>query len=127
MNTLYVPSIFRKEVNSIDQFFNDLFYGGRGAYSNPTQPVVSSNDESITLQFELPGFNKSDIQIDIQNDHLHIKAKSDNTALNRQQLHYSSSIPPIDIKTSTASLENGILTVTLKRAADAKAKQIKVT
>ena len=126
MIALYQPNIFRKEA-SIDTFFNDLFHTGFGSYRDNVHPQVSSDDSNITLTFELPGFQKSDVQIDISHDQLNVSAKSTNTALTRQHLQYSSAIPPVDFKSSSATLENGILTITLKKAADAKTKQLKVS
>jgi HSP20 family molecular chaperone IbpA len=126
MIALYKPNILRKEA-SIDQFFNDLFYTGWRGYSENNHPQVSSDDSNITLTFELPGFQKSDVQIDITHDQLRVSAKSTNTALTRQHLQYTSAIPPIEFKSSSATLENGILTITLKKAADAKTKQPKVS
>ena len=89
---------------------------------------VSDTGDAFKLQAELPGFNKDDIKIDIENDCLTISAerKLDTTDENkksnfvkRERFYgsYSRSfdVTGIDVDTIEAAYDNGVLTLTLPK------------
>lgn len=89
---------------------------------------VSDTGDAFKLEAELPGFNKDDIKIDIENDCLTISAerKLDTTDENkksnfvkRERFYgsYSRSfdVTGIDVDTIEAAYDNGVLTLTLPK------------
>jgi len=125
MNRLTIPTIFRKEATTLDSFFNDLFFSGWPSHQGQSSPKVCNNNDSITLTFEVPGFEKSEIQVECDDQQLWVHATSSDES--RQPIHYRASIPTINLKTSSASLKNGILTITLQKSDLAKKHEIKIS
>lgn len=89
---------------------------------------VSDTGDAFKLEAELPGFNKDDIKIDIENDCLTISAerKLDTTDedkksnfVKRERFYgsYSRSfdVTGIDVDTIEAAYDNGVLTLTLPK------------
>ncbi len=67
---MLAPSIFKD--NFVEDLFNDMFY--------PTSKVVGMNtdvkefDDKYSLELQLPGFKKEDIQAELQDGYLTITA-----------------------------------------------------
>lgn len=89
---------------------------------------VSDTGNAFKLEAELPGFNKDDIKIDIENDCLTISAErkldttdEDNKTnfVKRERFYgsYSRSfdVTGIDVDTIEAAYDNGVLTLTLPK------------
>lgn len=89
---------------------------------------VSDTGDAFKLEAELPGFNKDDIKIDIENDCLTISAErkldttdEDNKTnfVKRERFYgsYSRSfdVTGIDVDTIEAAYDNGVLTLTLPK------------
>ena len=125
MSTFYLTPFSRKERlfdDIFDNFFNLGIHGG--AYHSPTESIDDSGD-SVTLSFDLPGFDKSDINIDYKDNQLIVHAKSNDDS-NREAITRRYPIKNIDINTSSADLKNGVLTLTLEKTAATKAQQLKI-
>ena len=93
--------------------------------------------EKYTFTIDLPGFKKEDVNIDIQDDHLSIKAKRkqehDKDAKfyhrtgNSSEKSVRYSLPKdILIDKVSAKLEDGLLSINLPKKAEAKPKQITI-
>ncbi len=113
--------------HDVDQV-NNNFYGKNQLRVFNTD--IQDNGDSYTLEAELPGFAKEDIQIDIENDRLTIQAvhKAENDQkddqgnyLRRERYYgsYSRSFDISDIESSqiSAAYENGVLKLTLPKRA----------
>jgi HSP20 family protein len=99
--------------------------------------TVTENATSIVLEAELPGLSEKDVQLTIQKDVLSLQGerRSDvpqgyvNHRQERAPVKFARSFTlpcKVDPELSTAALKNGVLTVTLAKATEAKPRQIAV-
>ncbi len=104
----------------------DKFYSGREVPSMRTD--IKDNGDAFELSAELPGFNKEDINIDIDKDRLVISAehsenkeeKDENGKYIRRERSYGSFTRSFDISAVNASAisakyENGVLTLNMPK------------
>ena len=121
---------FENSHRSMDRFF-DSFFGnalsGLNAFSGGRTDIIDKG-KNYVLQSEMPGFDKGDISIDIQDDILTIKAehKSQNEEKNsegefiRRERTYGSyvrsfNVANVETDKITASYNNGILELTMPK------------
>ena len=67
----YRPTNFR---SFVDRFFNDEFYGGSVPSFSPKVDIAESDTE-YEVQLHVPGMNKSDFNIDLNEDRLTISGE----------------------------------------------------
>jgi HSP20 family protein len=131
----------RDEMNTL---FELPFMGAAGRQSQllngwtPSLDVYQNSDDIVAI-VELPGMNKEDIDISLHDGTLTIsgerKESSEQKAENAERterfvgkFRRSISLPtPIDAGKVTASYKDGILTVTMPKAEEAKPKKIEVS
>lgn len=83
---------------------------------------VSEKDGVLTLEFELPGFKQTDLDLQLTKGLLSIKAKNA-----RGEVERSVNVgTEIDVDKVEATLENGLLTVKLPRAESSKPRKVPV-
>jgi HSP20 family protein len=134
---------FRTE---LDRLF-DRFMGGfpltpfrfsplPGAVSPATD--VTEDDTTFKLSAELPGMSYNDVQVQISGDILTVKGEKHQHREEKEKNYYltersygsfqrSFMLPPdIDQSKISAEFSNGVLTVTMPKAAQAKPKTIEV-
>lgn len=109
--------------------FNDMFNGitnSEGCDINPPANILRGNHD-IKIEVSLPGFSRSDIQVDIQDNHVNIKASRDEHKDKNEDYRYLLSefgrsltvvkswlIPAtINLSQVDAQYDAGILTITL--------------
>jgi HSP20 family protein len=119
----------------------DAFAGRRGIA--PTAGVfpalnVSEDEENLYVRAELPGVLPGDIEITTKENNLVIKgerkiaAEGEKASYHRREREAGSfrriiSLPTrVDSSQVTAACKNGVLTVTLPKAAEVKPRQIEV-
>ncbi|HWZ11791.1 MAG TPA: Hsp20/alpha crystallin family protein, partial [Acidobacteriaceae bacterium] len=118
--------------------------GGRSAASQLATdsfvpPVdVFEDGKSIGLKFEIPGVKQEDLDIRIENNILHVSGERKFEAETHEQNYHrierrygvfsrSFTLPPsVDTNSVQATYDNGVLTITLAKRAEAQPKQIKV-
>ncbi|WP_440533953.1 Hsp20/alpha crystallin family protein [Variovorax sp. YR566] len=89
---------------SFERFVNDAFAGARRS------PLVEQDDKSWTLSLDVPGFTREDLAISIEGAVLRIDSKAEA----KRQFKAAYELPQdIDVATSEAKLENGVLTLKL--------------
>jgi len=101
------------------------------AYSNPFKTDVRMEGDNYIVETDLPGFDKSDIKLDLSNDTLTITAEhtteketkeDENSYIHRERTYgaYSRSfdVTGIDTDNIGAKYENGVLTLTLPKKAE---------
>ncbi|SDZ63984.1 Molecular chaperone IbpA, HSP20 family [Variovorax sp. YR266] len=89
---------------SFERFVNDAFAGARHS------PLVEQDDKSWTLSLDVPGFTREDLAISIEGAVLRIDSKAEA----KRQFKAAYELPQdIDVATSEAKLENGVLTLKL--------------
>ncbi len=132
-------STLRREM---DRLFED-FMGEKGGFlpeaGNWVPAVdVSETEDNILVKAEIPGMDSKDIDVTVQGDILLIKGeKKEEKETKEENFHRierrrgtfarSIRIPvPVDADNITAKYDKGVLTVTLPKKEESKAKQITV-
>jgi HSP20 family protein len=104
-----------------------------GAY-----PVdIRETDDQVIVEAELPGFDKKDVDITLENGVLSIQAQREDNGQNNGERHLnerrftrvarSFTLPQnVDEQNVDASLDGGVLTLKLSKQEQAKAKKIEV-
>lgn len=127
--------------------FNDMDRVVRTVFNNNLHsPAIGENwvpaidiredDSSFILTADIPGLNKSDIELLVENNTLKISGSRDQKRKNEAyyyqermhgSFHRSFQLPTtINVENITASFENGILSVILPKNEEAKPKQITI-
>tara|TARA_B100000073_G_C23546729_1_gene498419 strand:+ start:107 stop:535 length:429 start_codon:yes stop_codon:yes gene_type:complete len=124
---------------SLDELFDDRWFNFDTF--NQTFPAVNTieRDNQYLLEIAVPGMDKKDFEIEIQNDLISISSISkqekevkDNFNYNRQEFNYNSfhrtfSLPKeVDQSKIKAIYSNGILTITLPKLKEVISKSKKL-
>jgi HSP20 family protein len=100
---------------------------------------MCESDEAFTVQAELPGFSKDDVQVEIKDNRLTLKGERQReTDVNEAKYHRvervygtfqrSIRLPAVvDVDRAEAIFKDGVLKLTLPKAAEAKPKPISIT
>jgi HSP20 family protein len=134
----YVPTTFS---NMIDKFFTDnVARTGGSAYSFVPRVDVIEEEKSFDIHVAVPGMNKEDFKIDLNDNYLTISGERKNTKERKDNLYrsvetqYGSfgrsfSLPEnVDASKITAQYTNGILVVSIPKDEKKTLKQsIKVS
>lgn len=83
-----------------------------------------SGEHALLLQVDLPGVGTDDLTVEVHKDQLHLEGKRSDTVRYRRVLRLPDGI---DVDAIDAKLENGVLTLTLPKAASHKPRRIQVT
>lgn len=136
----FTNDIFR-ELNKIKQEMDDLYTRGNGYCNSRSYPLFNAydNGDDVVVTAELPGVDKSALDIQYVDDTLTVKGNrkklepAAHVQLLRQErtcgdFEKSIKMPfKIDANKINAKLENGILEITLSKAEEAKPKTIQIT
>ena len=131
-----------RHLNAMDPFreFDELeraLFGNQRSLVSAFRTDVVDTGDAFKLEAELPGFDKEDIQVDVENDCLTISAehkaekKEENEKKNfvKRERFYGSftrsfDVSGINVDGIEAKYENGILTLTMpKKAAEIPASR----
>ena len=89
---------------AFERFVNEAFAGARKS------PLVEQDDKSWTLSIDVPGLSREDLTIGIEGAVVRIESKAEA----KRQLKAAYELPQdIDVSSSEAKLENGVLTLKL--------------
>lgn len=130
--------------NEMGRIFEDLFEAreGRTATDNtPWMPSVdiSETDDSFEVRAELPGVTESDVHVSVTDNVLTIKGEkrqekeTDDKNYHRVERRYGNfqrtfTLPRnIEFPAITAAFSDGVLTLTIPKAEEAKQTQIPIT
>lgn len=119
LRTRAVSPAFRTFDRSFERFINDAFF------TAPQRGVnVEQDDKAWTLSLDVPGLAREDITIGIEGAVVRIESKAEA----RRQLKAAYELPQdIDVAASTATLKDGVLTLTLaKQVPVSKVTQLEV-
>jgi HSP20 family protein len=137
------PSDILSMQREINRMFDSFFRGGAqdddSLFSAWTPPVdVAEHDDAYEVKVELPGVSKDDVKITMQNNILTIRgekkqeSESKNSGYHRMERTYGAFQRSFTLPSSVradkvdAAYKDGILTITLPKAEEAKPKQIEV-
>ena len=98
---------------------------------------IFETDETLTVVMEMPGVEKKDLDVQLENDLLRVEGRIDFAKYEGLEPlyseynvgHFSRSFNlsnQIDSKRISASLENGVLTLTLPKAEEARPRRIPI-
>ena len=136
---LITTNLNRWKPTLLDELFDDRWFNFDTF--NQTFPAVNTieKDNQYLLEIAVPGMDKKDFEIEIQNDLISISSISkqekevkDNLNYNRQEFNYNSfhrtfSLPKeVDQSKIQAIYSNGILTITLPKLKEVISKSKKL-
>jgi HSP20 family molecular chaperone IbpA len=98
---------------------------------------VYETDDALTLVIEMPGVDRKDIEVSLESDVLRVQGNIDFSKYERMQPvyteynvgHYTRSFAlssKVDQQQINAELEDGVLTLTLPKAAEARPRRIAI-
>ena len=132
---------FRNNINSIfNEFFHPAICVNKNTESNSWNPVVDvyENDESIVVQAEVPGVEKKDVSVDINDGVLTLKGErkyedevKEDRFYQRERIYgkfqRAFRLPEgTDYDKINAEFKDGILKVTVPKVEEKKPKQITI-
>lgn len=121
---------------TIDQLFNNRYPG-----DEPRVPAldVAESDSAYTLSFDLPGLTKEQLKVTVEGRRVSVTASATANTETREgervlyrersaaQYARTVSLPAeVDQSTSSAKLENGVLTLTLAKKVPTGATQLSI-
>ena len=123
---------------SLQRDLNRVFEDFWGRFDNPfggmtaggPRTDISETDEAMLVSVDLPGLDENDIEVNVTDDMLTIrgereeKAEKDGfTSQSRRSFHRMIPVPPgVDPEKAEAEFKRGVLTVTLPKTEEAKAR-----
>jgi HSP20 family protein len=115
-----IPSLF-------EDFFNDNWFS---SYQKPALIEWDDSGKEATITIEAPGFSKDDIKIESHSDGLTIVGEIQDEKmkgrLRQANFSYALKRSDIDLKNVDAKLENGILTIGIKKSKDQLSRVIPI-
>ncbi|MFN3571576.1 MAG: Hsp20/alpha crystallin family protein [Polaromonas sp.] len=96
---------------ALDKFLDDTLASLSGARANPAA-TVEDGEKAYSLQLDVPGLAKEQLEIGIEGDVVRISSKAEAPRSVKAAWRF-----PLEIDTaaSAAKLENGVLTLTLAK------------
>lgn len=129
----------RRRDDAFDEMFRDFFrrQGEEGGAGEPAVELAESDGE-MTVKMEVPGVEKDQIQLTVSDDHLMVRGETRKEKEEKKKNYYRQEIRygafqrtvalpvEVDATKAKADLKNGVLTITLPKSAQPKAREIKV-
>ncbi|MGA0242210.1 MAG: Hsp20/alpha crystallin family protein [Candidatus Marinamargulisbacteria bacterium] len=128
MSAIYIHPLSKRKEDFSSQTFMDFISSSLlfPNYLNDHQRArVNETNDTITLELDMPGIQKSNLSITYQQDELQIKTTTGEDT--RRNYHYQYTVPGIDIKKSSAKLNDGILTLSLEKTNDIKPQSLTIS
>jgi HSP20 family protein len=124
----------------VDRFFDDFFTNSFESDTvwHPNIDIVEKDDKLLTT-VELPGINKEDVSISIENNVLSIEGTKKHEKEEKKEQYYrnersfgsfkrSFKLPyPVDAKKIKANFKNGLVKIEIPKSPEAKAKEIPIS
>jgi HSP20 family protein len=119
--------VFRKDDLALKSLFDNLTSDFDSFFGRSFNVDIVEEEENLIFKAELPGMEKNDLTVDLNNNVLSIKAdkKRDSKSYLRAETYYGSmsrsfTIPYSVDENVDASYKDGILTLVLKKKVDYK-------
>ena len=135
-----LAKINRNYPSFLDEFFGTDFHPvhyRRNGFQSLPAVNISESEDGFTIEVAAPGLEKKDFKIDLDNDTLTIasvredKSEENRDQFSRREFRYNSfsrsfNLPEtVDAENITAGHKNGILSVTIPKKEEAKAKPLR--
>lgn len=122
----------QRDLNRVFEDFWGRFdnpFGGSMAAGGP-RTDISETDEAMLVSVDLPGLDDTDVEVNVTDDMLTIRGEREEktdrdgfTAQSRRSFHRMIPVPPgVDPEKAEAEFKRGVLTVTLPKTEEAKAR-----
>lgn len=134
--------LMERFTKAFDDVFDHDFLPSLGKDFKALRTDITESNDAYHVQADLPGFSKDNIEIEIENNQLTIRAKreddmeerDEDDRIIRKERHFgefvrSFYVENIDQNKVSAKLEDGVLKITLPKLqpdVDGKAKRIKI-
>ncbi len=129
----------RSDFDFFDEAMHDffpVFYGGKHSQKY-MRTDIKETDDAYVMEVEVPGADKSDIQLDLKDGYLKIsvsKSEKEDGGKKDNYIHRERSyscqrsyyIGDVDRDSIKAKYENGILNVTIPKEAEKKEKESRI-
>ncbi|WP_278847247.1 Hsp20/alpha crystallin family protein [Brachyspira pilosicoli] len=125
MSRIFLPAL-HSILDDFDNFSN--FYNEENSVSKYSDYKIEENDNSYTIEMDMPGVRKEDLDIGIKENMLSIYAerkrmsKTDEKeeVVSKYEQSFNISVKGIDIENISANFENGVLILTLPKKEEVK-------
>ena len=122
MSRIFLPALH----SILDDF--DNFYNEENSVSKYSDYKIEENDNSYTIEMDMPGVRKEDLDIGIKENMLSIYAerkrisKTDDKeeVVSKYEQSFNISDKSIDVDNIAANFENGVLILTLPKKEEVK-------
>ncbi len=132
--TISLMDLFRRRM---DRVFEDFDTGYEPAAARFPHTNFYDNGSSFALSLEVPGLSEKELKLTLTNDVLTVNGARKVDAPEGYSVHRQERTPyefsrsyalpaKVDAEKVSATLENGVLTVTLEKASEVKPRQINV-
>lgn len=108
--------------NQFNTLVSDFMLGEWGHESGMNANTAFLKDDVLTMEFEVPGFSNKDIKVSVEDRLLEIKAEKDHRKFQKKYKIHDA----FDINETNAIAVDGLLTITIPKYEDRKAKLIQV-
>ena len=117
--------------NVLDQFFNDFAFDPRFSLdTNQSYSYINENKKEYYLNMDLPGVEKKDINLRVENNHVIISGERKNNSANKHSYGKFEQIfkVPENVKVDkiNANLKNGVLNIAFPKDKNAIGKEIDI-
>ncbi len=122
----------QRDLNSVFEDFWGRFDNpfGRNLSAGGPRPDISETDEAMLVSVDLPGLDDKDVEVNVTDDMLTIRGEHEEkidkdgfTSQSRRSFHRMIPVPPgVDPEKAEAEFKRGVLTVTLPKTEEAKAR-----
>jgi HSP20 family protein len=129
---------FDQVADHFNRLFGDQFLASENAGWVPRVNVEETNDH-LVLTAELPGLQREDVEIEVENNVLTLRGRKEETREQKEEPRYhvwerqygtfqrSFSLPrTVSSDKIGATFENGVLRVEMPKAAEAKGRKIEI-
>jgi HSP20 family protein len=136
-NSNYSPAL-RDSFFSTDPFFKVFEDWFSYAPASGVNVDIVENEGNYTLSAEVPGIDKKDLKVTVENDTLTIEAEKRNSYENEKDGHYHSERTygklsrsfklngQVDAEKIDAAYKDGVLTLTLPKREEVKSREVTV-
>lgn len=108
--------------NQLNTLISDYMLGEWGHESGLSANTAFLKEDVLTMEFEVPGLSNKDIEVSVEDRMLEIKAEKEHRKFHkRYKIHDA-----FDINETTAIAKDGLLTISIPKYEDRKAKSIQV-